>query len=140
MLKIFLTFFLVSFSFFVKAELRIDITQGNTEPTPLALLQFNSKNLEEEKISFDINKVVSNNLERSGLFSILPKKLFINERIEFGKKPSFPGELFPKGSLRPQIRIFFSFFQKEPQDLSLRLTTLLIALSSTPLPQGNFEF
>ena len=90
MLKIFLTFFLVSFSFFVKAELRIDITQGNTEPTPLALLQFNSKNLEEEKISFDINKVVSNNLERSGLFSILPKKLFINERIEFGKKPSFP--------------------------------------------------
>ena len=82
MLKIFLTFFLVSFSFFVKAELRIDITQGNTEPTPLALLQFNSKNLEEEKISFDINKVVSNNLERSGLFSILPKKLFINERIE----------------------------------------------------------
>ena len=55
MLKIFLTFFLVSFSFFVKAELRIDITQGNTEPTPLALLQFNSKNLEEEKISFDIN-------------------------------------------------------------------------------------
>ena len=45
MLKIFLTFFLVSFSFFVKAELRIDITQG---------------------------------------------KLFINERIEFGKKPSFP--------------------------------------------------
>ena len=33
------------------AELRIDITRGNTEPIPVALLKFNANSNEEEKIS-----------------------------------------------------------------------------------------
>ncbi|PPR39663.1 MAG: Protein TolB [Alphaproteobacteria bacterium MarineAlpha8_Bin1] len=76
--------------FYANAELRIDITQGNTEPIPMAILDFNSKNSEEKKLSKNINKVIKNNLSRSGLFLMLPKKLFIDDQINFEERPSFP--------------------------------------------------
>ena len=60
----------------MSSELRIDITQGNTDPIPIALLKFNSKDNEEKKISSNIKKVISNNLQRSGLFKILPSKCY----------------------------------------------------------------
>jgi len=50
------------------AELRIDITKGNMDPIPLAILEFNTKDIEGSGISSDINRVISKNLERSGLF------------------------------------------------------------------------
>lgn len=71
------------------AELRIDITQGNMDPIPIALLKFNSVNEEANEISGNINSVVSNNLQRSGLFEVLPKKLFFDLSIPFEKKPNF---------------------------------------------------
>ena len=53
----FLLFFcIIIFPFKSFSELRIDITRGNTEPIPLALLKFNNNNAEEQKISRDINK------------------------------------------------------------------------------------
>lgn len=55
------------------ADLKIDITQGNTQPIPIALLEFNSKNKENDVLSKKISKVISNNLERSGLFEIVSK-------------------------------------------------------------------
>ena len=80
---------LIFFSFSVKSELRIDITQGNLNPIPVAILEFNSSNSESKEISSNINIVISNNLERSGLFSILPKKIFFNTSLPFEKKPNF---------------------------------------------------
>ena len=71
------------------AELRIDITRGNTEPIPVALLKFNANSDEEEKISTKINNVVSNNLERSGLFKVLPEEIFLEKNIKFNDTPSF---------------------------------------------------
>ena len=71
------------------AELRIDITQGNMNPIPVALLKFNSIDEEANEISGNINSVVSNNLQRSGLFEVLPKKLFFDSSIPFEKKPNF---------------------------------------------------
>ena len=59
----------VSFS-----ELRIDITRGNMEPIPVALVKFQTNSDSENKISLDIKNVISNNLQRSGLFTMLPKK------------------------------------------------------------------
>ena len=74
----------VSFS-----ELRIDITRGNTEPIPVALVKFQTNSDSENKISLDIKKVISNNLQRSGLFTMLPKKIFLTEKLNFDSKPSF---------------------------------------------------
>ena len=81
--------FLIFISFSASSELRIDITQGNLNPIPVAILEFNSSNSESREISSNINVVISNNLERSGLFSILPKKLFFNTSLSFEKKPIF---------------------------------------------------
>ncbi|MAI76277.1 MAG: Tol-Pal system beta propeller repeat protein TolB [Rickettsiales bacterium] len=81
--------FLIFISFSARSELRIDITQGNLNPIPVAILEFNSSNSESREISSNINIVISNNLERSGLFSILPKKLFFNTSLPFEKKPIF---------------------------------------------------
>ena len=83
---LFLFFF---FPFSIFAELRIDITQGNMDPIPVAILEFNSNSKEALEISSNINQVISNNLERSGLFSVLPKKLFFNLTIPFEEKPTF---------------------------------------------------
>ena len=69
-------FLLFFFPFSIFAELRIDITQGNMDPIPVAILEFNSNSKEALEISSNINQVISNNLERSGLFSVLPKSFF----------------------------------------------------------------
>ncbi len=84
-----LIFFLFLLPFSVFAELRIDITQGNTDPIPLAFLEFNTSNDKAKEISLKIKKVISNNLQRSGLFSLLPKKLFFDTTIPFEEKPIF---------------------------------------------------
>ncbi|MBS91753.1 MAG: Tol-Pal system beta propeller repeat protein TolB [Rickettsiales bacterium] len=90
MSKISATLFLfLFFPFFAFSELRIDITQGNTEPIPIALLKFNTEDKQGKKISSDINKVISNNLQRSGLFQILSSNLFFDKKIPFDKKPIF---------------------------------------------------
>ena len=65
------------------AELRIDITKGNLDPIPIAILEFNANKSSELDISKNINNVVKNNLERSGLFSVLPNKIFLNDKILF---------------------------------------------------------
>ena len=65
------------FPFICSSELRIDITQGNMDPIPLAVLKFNTADNESKEISSNINSVISGNLQKSGLFSILPQKLFL---------------------------------------------------------------
>ena len=81
---------LLMIPFSVFSELRIDITKGNTEPIPVALVKFSSKSGDELKVSNDINKVISNNLQRSGLFKILPESVFLKKFLDFDEKPSFP--------------------------------------------------
>ena len=55
----------------------------------MALVKFETKNDAENKISTDIKKVISNNLQRSGLFKMLPKRIFLTETLNFDVKPSF---------------------------------------------------
>ena len=53
-MKIFATFILAICSFypfFVSSELRIDITKGNLDPIPIAILKFNSNEQEETDLS-----------------------------------------------------------------------------------------
>ncbi len=79
----------IFFKFNLLAELKIDITQGNTEPIPIASIEFSSKNEEIKKLSKKINSVVSDNLERSGLFIMISKSSFIENKINFNQRPSF---------------------------------------------------
>ena len=85
----FILFFLIFFSNEVSSELKIDITEGNTKPIPIAILNFSSTDLKNISLSEKINSVISNNLERSGLFAMLSEGSFIQESINFNEKPSF---------------------------------------------------
>ena len=90
MLRFFFTYvFFIIYPTVSFSELRIDITRGNTEPIPVALVKFQTNSDSENKISLDIKKVISNNLQRSGLFTMLPKKIFLTEKLNFDSKPSF---------------------------------------------------
>ena len=69
MIKNFLTiisFFI--FSCFKVNGLEVTITQGTVKPTPIAVTDFFSKDLNAHKIGKNISQVISDNLERSGLF------------------------------------------------------------------------
>ena len=134
MFRILFFYLFLLIPFYVNAELRIDITQGNTEPIPMAILDFNSKNSEEKKLSKNINKVIKNNLSRSGLFLMLPKKLFIDDQINFEERPSFPdwrlttaqGLVYGKvGINKKELNIEFRLWDilSEKQMVAQQLTT-----------------
>ena len=86
----FLLFLLIFiFPFKSYSELRIDITRGNTEPIPIAILKFNSLDKKERDIANKIKTVISNNLQRSGLFKVLPENVFLDKSLDFNSKPAF---------------------------------------------------
>ncbi len=87
--KVLVFLFFISRFDFAKAELTIDITQGNTKPIPIAILDFNSENEKIKDLSDKILKVVSDNLSRSGLFKIISKRALLENEIPFYDTPEF---------------------------------------------------
>ena len=45
--------------------------------------------MKKKKYQLKINNVVSNNLQRSGLFKVLPEETFLEKNIKFNDTPSF---------------------------------------------------
>ena len=73
MKKVFLiTLFL--FSSFKVHSLEVTLTQGSVKPTPIAVTELYSKNSQLTKVGKNISTVISDNLERSGLFLSIDKK------------------------------------------------------------------
>lgn len=66
------------------APLKIDITQGNVEPMPIALPDLTAGDANSAAIGRDIMGVVSADLERSGLFRPIDQNAFI-ENITYGQ-------------------------------------------------------
>ena len=50
------------------AELRVDITRGNIEPLPVAVPEFFGADEASKRFGADIARVITDDLERSGLF------------------------------------------------------------------------
>ncbi|MBI29537.1 MAG: Protein TolB [Alphaproteobacteria bacterium MarineAlpha5_Bin11] len=73
----------------ISEELEIGISQGSVKPTPIAITEFYSNNLNAVKVGRDISEVISNNLERSGLFIPLIKESFIQNNESLNKQPRF---------------------------------------------------
>jgi len=73
------------FSFILpaQAELRIDITRGEVKPMPIAIPEFSGA------LGKRMVKVISDNLNRSGLFRTLNPKSFISKNISKQKSPDF---------------------------------------------------
>jgi len=73
----------------VRAELRIDITQGKVEPLPIAVTGFVGLTNEEIQFGQDISSVIAADLERSGLFRPIDQGAFIQTSIALQTLPRF---------------------------------------------------
>jgi TolB protein len=72
-----------------RAELRIDITQGTVEPLPIAITQFVGNTASAGGFGRDIARVISADLERSGLFRPIDPKAFIQSEAAMQTLPRF---------------------------------------------------
>ena len=70
-------------------ELEINISQGIFEPLPIAVTNFFAQDLKSKKIGKDLANVISNNLERSGLFKVIDKQSYIQGDESLNKQPRF---------------------------------------------------
>jgi len=89
-MKIFLLILVFCFLICNKAfSLDLTITQGTIKPTPIAISNFYSSKNSEIKIGKNIAMVISDNLERSGLFSPIDQKAFIQNSESLALQPRF---------------------------------------------------
>ena len=117
--------FIIIFSF--KAiSLEVTLTQGSIKPTPIAVTNLFSDNLNLEKIGKNISNVISDNLERSGLFIPLDRKAFIQSNESLSNQPRFEDWKIIKaqhlvsgnisgsnGKISVQFRLYDVFQQKQ---------------------------
>ena len=125
MIRVLLFLFIIFFSF--KAiSLEVTLTQGSIKPTPIAVTNLFSDNLNLEKIGKNISNVISDNLERSGLFIPLDRKAFIQSNESLSNQPRFEDWKIIKaqhlvsgiisgsnGKISVQFRLYDVFQQKQ---------------------------
>ena len=88
MIKFLLFIFSVLFPFSSNA-FEVTLTQGSIKPTPIAVTNLYSFNSNFEQIGKNISNVISDNLERSGLFVPLDQKAFIQNNKSLSEQPRF---------------------------------------------------
>lgn len=72
------------------ARVTIDITQGNIEPMPIAVPNFEGSEESETRLGADITEVLMNDLERSGLFQVIDQRAYIkDEGFGVNARPKF---------------------------------------------------
>ena len=86
LLIILIILFLTNFRVYA---LEITLTEGTIKPTPIAVTNFFSDDIQIQKIGNNISQVISNNLERSGLFQPINNKAFIQDISSLAIQPRF---------------------------------------------------
>ncbi len=71
------------------AVLSIDITEGNPRPMPIALPDFVAGTPEEGQVASDVTAVISNDLQRSGLFAPIDPSAFVARITNTDTVPQF---------------------------------------------------
>src|SRR6202162_4803859 len=72
------------------AAVRVDVTQGNVQPMPIALPDFLAGTPTEADTARNVSAVISNNLQRSGLFAPISPAAFIEKINNSDNVPRFP--------------------------------------------------
>ncbi|MBF0561821.1 MAG: Tol-Pal system protein TolB [Alphaproteobacteria bacterium] len=80
---------LLAMSVPARADLNIDITQGQANPMPIAITDFTGATDQESYTGRDITKVISADLERSGLFKPIDHRAFIQTSESLQVQPRF---------------------------------------------------
>ncbi len=73
-----------------RAAVRVDITQGNVQPMPIALPDFIGGNAADSEMARNVTGVITNNLRRSGLFAPIDPAAFIEQVKNPHAVPRFP--------------------------------------------------
>ena len=71
------------------AALQVDVNQGNVQPLPIAIPDFNASAPGDTAAGQNIAKVVRADLDRSGLFKALDPKSFIDKASDINVTPKF---------------------------------------------------
>jgi len=87
--RILIIFVFLSFVSQTKAELKIDITSGYSEPTPIGISEFISTSPEEKIVSKQVSNLIKDDLERSGLFRVIDPKAYIQKISTINIQPRF---------------------------------------------------
>ncbi len=117
------------------AEVRIDITRGNIDPLPVAITDFHGVEDDEIKFGRLVAQVISDDLERSGLFRPIDQRAFIQSAASMQVRPRFSDwrvinaqalvngkvEVMEDGRLSVEFRLWDVF--AEAQMLGLRYST-----------------
>ncbi len=111
------------------AALRLDITQGNVQPIPIALPDFVATG--EAETAHDVTRIIASNLQRSGLFLPIDPAAYIERNPAFDY-PRFPdwrqinaqalvtGRLSPDaGRLKAEFRLWDVFAGQQLASQSL---------------------
>ncbi len=72
-----------------RAQLEIDIVHGAPDPVPVAIPDFLSAHPETDQMAKDIARVISSDLERSGLFKVLPQSSYLEKQTDINYQPRF---------------------------------------------------
>ena len=71
------------------AQIEIDITKGNIDPTPIAVPDFLGEDAQSRALGAEIAAVIRADLERSGLFKSLDPNSFIEKQTTIDYEPTF---------------------------------------------------
>jgi TolB protein len=114
------------------ADIKVDITRGNVEPIPIAIPAFYGSNGNAAQFGRDIAQVVSNDLVRSGLFSAVDPKAFVQDADSLLVSPHFAdwrvlnaqalvvGKISaePDGRLKVEFRLWDVFAEQQMTGLA----------------------
>ena len=71
------------------AQVTIKITEGVPDPVPVAIVPFTGADREAARLGNDMARVISADLERSGLFRALPEDAFLSRPANADLRPNF---------------------------------------------------
>ena len=72
-----------------EARVRIDITQGNVDPMPVAVPNFLGADEQIAGLGRDITGVIMSDLDRSGLFAVIDQRAYIEDLDTVNVRPKF---------------------------------------------------
>jgi len=72
------------------AALKLDVTQGNVQPMPIALPDFVGGSPADSEVSRNVTGIITNNLRRSGLFAPIDPQAYLEKISNPDSVPRFP--------------------------------------------------
>ena len=72
------------------AQLKLDVTQGNVQPVPIAIPDFTGGTPGDADVARGITQVIAANLKRSGLFAPIDPAAYIEKTVNIDAVPNFP--------------------------------------------------